>query len=574
MDYGVQRAIRAASRRAIAALSSAVAVFCVLDGEPTLADGLTAANAAPTAYALPLRACGNVHDFFLTICPLTWYGVTFYGTVDMGVSYMTHGSLFDRNYPQAVSYLAANGSTGGTSRLSGFFPAPGAMTQSNVGIKIIEPIAPGGWSFIANGELAFDPYSLLLANGPQALQNGIGVPQNQQAIPQDSSKWGWLNTNDYIGFTQPAFGTVTLGRQNALETDGVIAYDPMGGAYGFSLIGYSSKTAGAGDTDDARWNTAVKYRVSIGDVRLSGMAQPIGLFGGDGGLAAYNANSGALSAGIGGDIKHWIPGVISLDVIGTYEKDAVNATNAYGSTGTAFGPTQTMSNGWPTSFPAAYLRATISDNTGFMGLAKWSFGSWGNTPLPVADKDGPARSGPSGIPLTLYAGYEWIRFANPSDPQTAFREDGFLFVNPNLTNPGNVPGFNGTAINNNAFNGNCGKGSGCSNEILQVIWVGAKYGITKNLDVMGGYYHYIQNQYVNGPFTAAQIATTSTCANPAGLSQCAGWYDTVGFVLDWRFLPKWDWYIGTMYSGAFGGLANGDIARTNLATTTGVRFRF
>lgn len=120
MDYGVQRAIRAASRRAIAALSSAVAVFCVLDGEPTLADGLTAANAAPTAYALPLRACGNVHDFFLTICPLTWYGVTFYGTVDMGVSYMTHGSLFDRNYPQAVSYLAANGSTGGTSRLSGF----------------------------------------------------------------------------------------------------------------------------------------------------------------------------------------------------------------------------------------------------------------------------------------------------------------------------------------------------------------------------------------------------------------------------------------------------------------------
>jgi len=39
-------------------------------------------------------------------------------------------------------------------------------------------------------------------------------------------------------------------------------------------------------------------------------------------------------------------------------------------------------------------------------------------------------------------------------------------------------------------------------------------------------------------------------------------------------LPKWDAYIGTMYSAAFGGIANGDISRNNLATTAGVRFRF
>jgi hypothetical protein len=50
--------------------------------------------------------------------------------------------------------------------------------------------------------------------------------------------------------------------------------------------------------------------------------------------------------------------------------------------------------------------------------------------------------------------------------------------------------------------------------------------------------------------------------------------DMASLVLDWRFLPKWDAYIGTMYSAAFGGIANGDIARNNLATTAGVRFRF
>ena len=37
-------------------------------------------------------------------------------------------------------------------------------------------------------------------------------------------------------------------------------------------------------------------------------------------------------------------------------------------------------------------------------------------------------SGPTGIPLTLYAGYELIQFSNPSDPQTgSFRDDGFTF---------------------------------------------------------------------------------------------------------------------------------------------------
>ena len=45
-------------------------------------------------------------------------------------------------------------------------------------------------------------------------------------------------------------------------------------------------------------------------------------------------------------------------------------------------------------------------------------------------------------------------------------------------------------------------------------------------------------------------------------------------MLDWRFLPKWDAYIGTMYSQATGGIANGDITTNNWATTAGVRFRF
>ena len=103
------------------------------------------------------------------------------------------------------------------------------MSQSVVGFKVDEPLAPG-LHFISQNELAFDPYSGLLANAPQALQNSIGVPVNQQLYPVDLSRWGWLAGQNFAGLSSPVYGTLTFGRQNALETDGVIAYDPMGGS--------------------------------------------------------------------------------------------------------------------------------------------------------------------------------------------------------------------------------------------------------------------------------------------------------------------------------------------------------
>ena len=155
------------------------------------------------------------------------------------------------------------------------------------------------------------------------------------------------------------------------------------------------------------------------------MGQPIG--GADGGYNSYNPNNGAVAGQIGSDFKHFGPGIFSWDVVGTWEKDAVNI-------GTTF-PGQTLVNGYPggaNPFPSgpagSGLKATISNNTSVAVLAKYSFGSWGNTPPPVVGKAPPVPSGPSGIPLTLYAGYEWIQLANPSDPQTSsFLDDGFTF---------------------------------------------------------------------------------------------------------------------------------------------------
>src|SRR5579872_209152 len=141
---------------------------------------VTKAPYVSPAYSGP-AACGSIYDFFLTACPLSWYGVTVYGIVDMGGTYQTHGAPFDPNHNVGASYLLGNASTNAVGRTAGFGLGPNALSQSLVGIKSSTPIAPG-WNFITVNELAFDPYSLLLANAPQAMFNSIGVPENQQKV--------------------------------------------------------------------------------------------------------------------------------------------------------------------------------------------------------------------------------------------------------------------------------------------------------------------------------------------------------------------------------------------------------
>ncbi len=129
-------------------------------------------------------ACANVPDFLLSSCVLSWYGITLYGTVDMGGTYATHGTPFDPNHPTGELYAVGAGGTVADNRLSGFFPGENAMSQSNIGVRTNIPLV-SGWNFVSVDELAFNPYSLLLANAPAAEFNAIGVPQNQWEVPYE-----------------------------------------------------------------------------------------------------------------------------------------------------------------------------------------------------------------------------------------------------------------------------------------------------------------------------------------------------------------------------------------------------
>jgi predicted porin len=477
---------------------------------------------APVVSALPAGTgqCDSVSAFFLTSCQLAWYGVRFYGVIDVGAGYQTNGAPFNPQFPQGSSYLVQK-----MNRESMWTLAPNAMQRSSIGVQVKEPLAPG-WAFVGEIEAGFDPYSLQFSNGPASIAGNRGLPLDEQTANNDSSHAGQVyNSLGYLGVSSDVLGTLTFFRQNALTLDGVFAYDPMGAAYAFSALGFSSANCGAGDTETCRITTAIKYRVAIGPFRIGALAQ----VGGDG---QGNGSDGDYEGQIGGDIPvgdfAWGSGLLSLDAIYKWEKDAVNLslTGVSNVGGVPVAP----------YLPQA-LTATISNNQNVMLLSKYTVG-----------------------PLRVFAGYEWYQLAPPSDPVNTVT--GF-------TNIGGLPMGSGygnlTAISNTAYSGGCGTGTGCSDKVMQVMWTGARYAVTTDIDVAAAYYHYIQNQYVGGP---------GICANPVAHSQCAGTFDAVSTYVDWRFLPKWDTYFGIMYSQVNAGLANGYLARNNFDPTVGVRFRF
>jgi len=478
------------------------------------ADIVMPTKAQPAAPSANTPApCTNPWDFIATSCPLSWYGITVYGAIDEGGGWQSHGAPLDPTFPAASYYILK------MNRSPMWGLAPNAMSQSSIGIKGTEPIG-GNFSFVFDWQAGFNPFSFGLVDGPGSQFSNVNVPLDQQTTNGGSSRAGqWYNGLGYVGISSPTYGTLTVFRQNSLTLDGVIGYDPMGASYAFSPIGFSGITCGAGHTEDCRYSTSLKYRITVGQFRAAALWQ-------FGGYDQNNAANGAYQFQAGADIRNLGYGELSFDAIYSYVRDAVGVSLGGGSNNAAGMPI-------PPFLPQT-LTATISDDTSVMLLARYTIG-----------------------PLKLYGGYEWIRYGAPSDPQTGFNDISGNFICSGCA------AINNTNINNRAFGLD-----GLDNKILQVMWTGAKYAITDNLDVMGGYYHYIQDSFFG---TAA--GGSAPCNTPAK-SQCAGTFDGVSAAIDWRFAPKWDLYAGFMFTQVNGGLFNGYLQRNNIDPSVGLRFRF
>ena len=285
--------------------------------------GLVGSIACPVQGAdLPLKApppasvptCfASATSYFLAgpqECPLTWNGITLYGSIDVGAGYQTHGVPFNSAYPNGVEELISKNSNAPRYTL-----LPNALGQSYVGIKGIETIS-GNWSFIFNFQSGFDPYSLQLANGPRSLVQNNTNPLDAQSANGDSSRAGQIfNTVAYGGLSHPIWGTLTVGRQDSLILDGLGRYDAMAAAPAFSVIGASNTAGGSGDTEDARYATSVQYLINIGAFRLGTLYQ-------FGGYSQGNGSNGAIEAQVGGDF-----GGFSFDLVASKVRDAVSLSN-------------------------------------------------------------------------------------------------------------------------------------------------------------------------------------------------------------------------------------------------------
>lgn len=241
-------------------------------------------------------------------CPLSYAGVTLYGTVDAGYGYETNGAKFNAQYPNGVNELVSAVNHG--AKWQG---TPNALSQSNIGIKWSEPVF-SQWNFIGDVRAAFDPYSLRFANGPGALEDNNLTPAFSRSAALDSSlAYGPVNALAYAGLQNPVWGMLTYGRQLTFSGENSLTYDPFGGGYAFSMQGTSGALGGGlGDTEMVRYGHSLKYVYTDDGVRVGVISQL-------GGWELGNNAKYAAQGDIGFDYQGF-----SVDGVYSYARDAVS----------------------------------------------------------------------------------------------------------------------------------------------------------------------------------------------------------------------------------------------------------
>jgi predicted porin len=449
-----------------------------------LAIGLTASVPAP---AQQKTGPGITSDD-----ALTWHGITLYGVVDIGIQYDTHSAPFTPYRPSASGNIVRQNSRQSVTGLT-----PSNMGQSRVGLQGLEPLSEG-WSAVFQVESFFNPQSGEIADSLKSLTVNNGRSLATQNVAVDGSSAGQAFQTAFVGLKSARFGTLTFGRQVTLLLEGTIKYDPNYNASAFGLLGASNTYSGGGAQQDNRLDSTAKYRVDFND-----LAHVAALYKFNG--ASGSANT-AFQADIGGDYAG-----ASVDAYYSKENSAVTATSL-----TAAQVAQLPALGYSVSNA---LAATISDNTAYALMALYKLD-----------------------PVKLFAGYEYIKYANPTRPLSAGFND--------------IGGYVLAFVTNNAY----------SNEkTVNVYWTGARYTVVPQLELTVAYYGYRQNAYGTG-----KQAGCTTSAH----SVCSGSFDAFSFDADYRFNEHFDAYLGAMYSGVHDGVASGYLETTNINPTVGVRYKF
>jgi predicted porin len=319
---------------------------------------------------------------------LTWHGITFYGVIDVGVQFDTHGAPFTPFRPSAGGNIVRQSSRGSVTGL-----ASSNMGQSRVGLQGTEAVGEG-WTAVFQIETFFNPQSGEIADSLKSLAVNNGRSPAAQSVGADGSSAGQAFQTAWVGIKSERFGTLTFGRQVTLLLEGTIKYDPNYNASAFGLLGASNTYSGGGSQQDNRLDSTAKYQVSFPDrVHLGALYKSSG---------SHTSATAVFQANIGGDFAG-----ASVDAYYSKENRAIAATSLVAAQVAAL-------PAWGYSVSNA-LAATVSDNEAYALMALYKSG-----------------------PLKLFAGYEHIVYTNPNTPLSAGFHDigGYVlaFVTDNAYN--------------------------------------------------------------------------------------------------------------------------------------------
>jgi predicted porin len=318
-------------------------------------------------------------------------GVTLYGTIDVGYIYQSNGVPLSSQYLGGLEYQAFTT----TRNFSGSQTtvAESGLEQSKIGIRVSEPIV-NDVTLVARAETGFNPLSGQLTDACGSIATNSGKAQGNQTANADSSRCGQpFNSVLYGGASSPRFGTLTIGRHNSLQLDALLNYDPQALSYAFSFLGYSGFNGGAGSTEGARWDNAIKYAFGNGPFRVAAMysngGRDTGLLG-----KSYAAQVGGTFA------------AFSVDAVYEDEKGAVNLRSSFDDVAVPL--------------PTPGLAAYISNDTSYNILGKYT--------IDLGDSSRKDK-------LTLYAGYSHIKKAHGDSETGAASEGNYpLSVGININN--------------------------------------------------------------------------------------------------------------------------------------------
>jgi predicted porin len=477
-------------------------------------------------------ACASGKEFLTTDCALTWHGITLYGAYDVGVGYVSHGLPENAVNFEGESLVNRNGYQ------HRFLVAPNNLQQTGFGIRGKEEFFHG-WSVVFNASTGVNPQSGQLANASATNTSNNGLPRSSYSIAIDGSRAGQpFNDEYYLGVSSETLGTLTFGRQRALGTDTMLLYDPAGGGYAFSYIGYNGTMAGGGDTEDARWDDALKYRLTYGKVHFGAMYKFAdgsgGCFSASSTWTAANctpeeAHNNAYGFDAGGNY-----GKFSADVVFQHYNQAISVLNPLLGPQSPAAPYQSTTDSINTNpinganlIPTTNtLYGIVTDNRAIMFAAKYTWDRF-----------------------RLFAGYEYIRQSNPANPLGvgALDQGGYILSgveDNNLDSPKHV----------------------------QIWWTGGKYAIDRKTDITAAWYHQLQNDF----------RVPTACPPESYRASCAGNLNEESLYVDHHFTPRFDAFAGIAVSYVKGGLAiaipHGPgvpyLYNTNLAPTVGGRFTF